>query len=264
MLVPDREVPGAYFVRIDGTDQSFVDPTDPLRLEFDYVQRIAEVIDTIAPEGERIRAVHVGGAGMTIPRYIAATRPTSAQIVFEPDTETTEQIRAVVPLPKRSGIKVRPVDGRTGLAAMPSAYADIVIVDAFAGARVPADLTTAEWYEDVARVLAPGGVIVANITDMVPFAYAKRVVAGIADRFIPVVFAVEPSTLKGHRFGNIVVAGGGQIDHARLTRLAARGPFPYRVLGGLQLASWVGHHKAFTEADSSQSPAPLGGPSTFR
>ena len=26
MLVPDREVPGAYFVRIDGTDQSFVDP----------------------------------------------------------------------------------------------------------------------------------------------------------------------------------------------------------------------------------------------
>lgn len=264
MLVPDREVPGAYFVRIDGTDQSFVDPTDPLRLEFDYVQRIAEVIDTIAPEGERIRAVHVGGAGMTIPRYIAATRPTSAQIVFEPDTETTEQIRAIVPLPKRSGVKVRPVDGRTGLAAMPSAHADIVIVDAFAGARVPADLTTAEWYEDVARVLAPGGVIVANITDMVPFAYAKRVVAGIADRFLPVVFALEPSTLKGHRFGNIVVAGGRLIDHARLTRLAARGPFPYRVLGGLQLASWVGHHKAFTDTDSSQSPAPLGGPATFR
>ena len=76
MLVPDREVPGAYFVRIDGTDQSFVDPTDPLRLEFDYVQRIAEVIDTIAPTGERIRVVHVGGAGMTLPRYIAATRPT--------------------------------------------------------------------------------------------------------------------------------------------------------------------------------------------
>ncbi len=48
MLVPDREAPGAFFVRVDGTGQSFVDPTDPLRLEFDYVQRIAEVIDTIA------------------------------------------------------------------------------------------------------------------------------------------------------------------------------------------------------------------------
>jgi len=82
MLVPDREVPGAYFVRVDGTDQSFVDPADPLRLEFDYVQRIAEVIDTMAPKGERIRVIHIGGAGMTLPRYVAATRPTSSQTVF--------------------------------------------------------------------------------------------------------------------------------------------------------------------------------------
>jgi len=33
MLVPDREVPGAYFVRVEGTDQSFVDPADPLLLD---------------------------------------------------------------------------------------------------------------------------------------------------------------------------------------------------------------------------------------
>jgi len=99
MLVPDREVPGAYFVRVDGTDQSFVDPADPLRLEFDYVQRIAEVIDTMAPKGERIRVIHIGGAGMTLPRYVAATRPTSAQTVFEPDEALTEQIRATIPLP---------------------------------------------------------------------------------------------------------------------------------------------------------------------
>lgn len=264
MLVPDREVPGAYFVRIDGTDQSFVDPTDPLRLEFDYVQRIAEVIDTIAPEGQRIRAVHVGGAGMTLPRYIAATRPTSAQVVLEPDVATTEQIRAIIPLPKRSGIKVRPVDGRTGLAAMPDDHADVVIVDAFAGARVPAELTTAEWYQDVARVLAPHGVIIANITDRVPFTYAKRVVKGIADCFQPVTCAMEPATLKGHRFGNLVIAAGRGVDHERLARRAAGAAFPYRVLGGLHLARWVGHFAAFTDDDSEQSPAPLGGPMTFR
>ena len=80
MLVPDREVRGAFFVRVGGTDQSFVDPADPTRLEFDYAQRMADVIDTIAPAGERIRVVHVGGAGMSLPRYVAATRPRSAQI----------------------------------------------------------------------------------------------------------------------------------------------------------------------------------------
>jgi spermidine synthase len=264
MLVPDRSVPGAYFVRVDGTDQSFVDPTDPLRLEFDYVQRIAEVIDTMAPEGERLCVIHVGGAGMTLPRYVAATRPTSAQIVFEPDVALTDQIRAIIPLPKRSGIKVRAVDGRTGLAEIPDDYADLIIVDAFAGARVPAELTTAQWYEDVARALAPGGVVVVNITDRVPFLYAKRVVAGIADRFQPVVCALEPATLKGHRFGNIVIAAGRPIHHSRLERLANRAPFPYRVLGGLHLARWVGKFAAFTDEDSEQSPAPLGGPMTFR
>ncbi len=263
MLVPDRSAPGAFFVRVDGTDQSFVDPADPLRLEFDYVQRIAEVIDTIAPRGERMSVIHVGGAGMTLPRYVAATRPTSAQIVLEPDVALTDEIRTTIPLPKRSGIKVRAVDGRTGLAAVPDDYADLVIVDAFAGARVPSELTTAEWYEEVARVLVPGGVIVVNITDRVPFLYAKRVVAGIADRFLPVVCALEPATLKGHRFGNIVIAAGRPIEHARLERLANRAPFPYRVLGGLNLARWVGSFSAFTDADSEQSPAPLGGPTTF-
>lgn len=264
MLVPDRSVPGAYFVRIDGTDQSFVDPADPLRLEFDYVQRIAEVIDTIAPVGERIRVIHVGGAGMTLPRYVAATRPTSAQIVFEPDVALTEQIRAAIPLPKRSGIKVRATDGRTGLADVGENYADLVIVDAFAGARVPAELTTAQWYEDVARVLVPGGVIVANITDHLPFLYAKRVVAGIAARFQPVVCELEPATMKGRRFGNIVIAAGSSVEHARLDRLANRPPFPYRVVSGLQLERWVGKLAPFTDGDSQLSPAPPGGPTTFR
>lgn len=264
MLVPDRSVPGAYMVRIDGTDHSFVDPADPLRLEFDYVQRIAEVLDSIAPPGERLRVVHVGGAGMTLPRYVAATRPTSAQLVFEPDTALTEQIRAVIPLPKRSGIKVRPLDGRTGLAELPDDYADVVIVDAFAGARVPPELTTAEWYADVARVLDAGGVVIVNITDQVPFVYAKRVVSGIADRFQPVVCALESSTLKGHRFGNIVVSAGRPIDREDLEDRARRGPFPYRVLGGLTLARWVGKFAAFTDADAEQSPPPPGGPMTFR
>ena len=50
-LVEDSGRPGAYLVRIGGTDQSYVDLADPLRLEFDYVQRIADVVDEIAPDG---------------------------------------------------------------------------------------------------------------------------------------------------------------------------------------------------------------------
>ncbi|HBX81404.1 MAG TPA: spermidine synthase, partial [Propionibacteriaceae bacterium] len=42
---PDPGVPGAFRVLVDGSSQAWVDPTDPLRLEFEYVQRITEVLD---------------------------------------------------------------------------------------------------------------------------------------------------------------------------------------------------------------------------
>ena len=76
--------PGSYLLRMSGMDHSHVDLTDPTRLEFHYVRRLADVIDALTPAGEPMRVVHVGGAGMTLPRYVAATRPRSAQVVLEP------------------------------------------------------------------------------------------------------------------------------------------------------------------------------------
>ncbi len=264
MLVPDHEVRGAYFVRIDGTDQSFVDPDDPLRLEFDYVQRIADVVDTIAAVGERIRVVHVGGAGMTLPRYVCATRPRSAQIVLEPDVALTEEVRRIIPLPRQSGIKVRGIDGRSGLAAMPDNYCDLIIVDAFAGAQVPAELCTRQWFGEVARVLSPGGTLCMNLTDRSPFTHARRVVAGIAATFQPVVVATEPSTLKGNRFGNLVVSAGAGVDAGELERRARLSAFPYRLMAGSILTRWVGGLDPFTDEEAEPSPTPPNGPMTFR
>ena len=81
--------------------------------------------------------MHVGGAGLTLPRYVAATRPGSMQTVLEPDAALTDFVRARLPLPRGSGIKVRAVDGRSGLPDLRDGIADLVVLDAFAGARVP-------------------------------------------------------------------------------------------------------------------------------
>ncbi|MDR1449653.1 MAG: fused MFS/spermidine synthase [Propionibacteriaceae bacterium] len=255
-LVPDRERPGAWYVRVGGADQSYVDPGDPTYLEFDYIQQLAVVADCLAAPGERLRAVHVGGGGLTLPRYIAATRPTSAQIVFEPDASLTAAVRAVAPLPKRSGVKVRPCDGRRGLAALSADYADLVVIDAFAGAQTPPELATRECFGEVARVLAADGVVAMNLTDLAPFAYGRRVVAGIAERFRAACLAVESSTLKGRRFGNLVVAAGGRVDPVRWARRAAGAPFPYRLLTGPELVRWLGGAVPWTDADAASSPLP--------
>src|SRR6476661_10342634 len=128
--------PGSFVLRMSGMDQSHVDLEDPTRVVFEYVRRLADLVDVLAPAGEPLRVVHVGGAAMTLARYVAATRPRSPQVVLEPAAELTDLVRAELPLPRRSGIKVRPVDGRTGTAALRDGAADVVILDAFDGARV--------------------------------------------------------------------------------------------------------------------------------
>ncbi len=257
VLVPDRARPRAYTLQVGGADQSYVDLDDPLRLEFDYVQRLADVLESVAAPGERVGIVHVGGAALTLPRYVAATRPRSAQVVLEPDAELTAFVREHLPLPRQSGIKVRDTDGRTGIAALRDDYAQVVVVDAFAGAQVPADLTTAEFLTDARRVLSESGVFLLNITDRGPFGYGRRVLAGVRSVFGDVAFCAEPATIKGRRFGNVVLAASGRpLPLDAIARRAGSAPYPYRVLHGPRLDQLQAGAAPFTEADSAPSPAP--------
>jgi len=258
-VLPDPHTPGAWVVRIGGADQSWIDPGDPTRLEFDYVQRLADQLDQHGEPGQRLRVVHVGGAGMTLARYVAHTRPTSPQIVLEPDAELTEEVREKVPLPRRSGIKVRAVDGRTGIAAMPDDYADVVVVDAFVGAQVPGELVSVEFFADVRRVLHADGLLLLNLTDTHPFAWTRRVLAGVRQYFAAVMLGAESATLKGRRFGNVVVAASAaSLPVERLERTASGAVFPYRLVHGRHLDSLVGGAQPFFGA-GEPSPGPPAG-----
>lgn len=257
VLVPDPTRPHAFTLRVGRTDQSYVDLDDPRRLEFDYVQRIADVLDCIAPAGERLTVLHVGGAALTLPRYVAATRPRSAQVVLEPDTELTELVRVHLPLPRQSGIKVRAQDGRSGIASLRDGYADVVVLDAFAGSRVPPELTTHAFLADVRRVLVDDGTLLLNITDRGPFGYARRVLAGVAAGFDHVLFSAEPATLKGRRFGNVVItASRAPLPVTDIAARSGTSPYPYRVLHGARLTQLVAGAAPFTAEDSAWSPAP--------
>ncbi len=264
VLVPDAAYSRAYTLRVDGTDQSYVDLDDPRRLDFDYVQHIAGLVDLLAPPGERMRVVHVGGAGLTLPRYVAASRPRSAQVVLEPDAELTAFVRQHLPLPRQSGVKVRAADGRSGIAELRDGYADLVVLDAFLGAQVPAELTTAGYLGEVARVVGPAGTLVLNLTDRGPSAYGRRVLAGVVATFPHAVLSAEPSTLKGRRFGNVLVVGSwSPLPVLALAQRAGSAPYPYRVVHGARLQQLIGAHRPFTEADAQASPPPPQGRTHF-
>ncbi|MEI7056565.1 fused MFS/spermidine synthase [Nocardioides sp. CCNWLW239] len=222
-----------YVLEHDDMQQSAVVLGEPTRLVFDYMRRIGDVIDTLPPGP--VRALHVGGAAMTLPRYVHATRPRSSQIVLEPSVEIIEQVRREAPLPPRSGIKVRPVDGRSGISSVRDDFADLVILDAFDGGLTPDELTSADFVEDVRRVLAPSGLFVANLVDRAPFPRVRDFVA-VARDLGDVAIGVEPATMKGRRAGNLVVVCGG----LPAAPFGSPSPMDYRVFTGRAVADSFG------------------------
>lgn len=264
---PDREVRGAFLVRTGASQQSWVDPDDPLRLEFEYVQRIAEILRVTAlrqDREQRLRVVHLGGGGMTLPRWLAAVRPGTAQVVCEPDTELLDEVRRKLPLGRRSGIKVRETDGRSGLDAMPSDYADVVILDAFDGLRVPGSLATTEFFAAARRVLRWPGLLIMNLADEAPFGWSMACLAGMAEHFRQLVVTAETAVWKGRRYGNLVVAAAAAgLPIADLEDASRRALFGYRALHGTALKRWIGNSRPFTDEAPRDSTGPSSGHTWF-
>ncbi len=261
-LVPDDSIPGAFRVMFGLTQQSFVDPSRPDFLVFEYVQHIALILDhTVlrAPDDQRLRIVHIGGGGLSVPRWVEWRRPRTAQVVCEPNTELTEEVRRKIPLGRHSGIKIRDVDGRTGLAAMADGWADAVIIDAFDGARVPSELITAEAFDEVRRVVRGEGLVIVNVTDHAPFHWARRVAAGVAERWPRFLVGAEPAVHKGRRFGNLLFVGSlGRPDLHGIRRATAPLSAAYRWVTDVDARDWPGGAEPFTDADAEASPKPFG------
>ncbi|HEU5006734.1 MAG TPA: fused MFS/spermidine synthase [Jatrophihabitantaceae bacterium] len=254
-LLAAADRPGGWLLLIDRIRQSYVDLDDPTYLDFEYVQAFAEILDAL-PQGP-LSITHVGGGACTLARYVAATRPGSSQVVLEPDTELIALVRARLPFPRGGKPRIRPVDGRTGLAALPDSGADVVVLDAFAGGRVPTELTSVECLTEIARVLKPSGVLLVNEADGGELRYTRRLVATVRSVLPDVLLRADASVLKGRRFGNVVLAASrAELPVDRITRAAAAAMFPQRVVHGTELADMVGGAAVLTDADGLRSPQP--------
>ncbi len=136
-LVGDPDRPQAWTLFVDGTAQSHVDLDDPTHLEFEYVRRLAHLVDVLDPPGPApLRVLHLGGGAWTLARYVAATRPGSTQQVVELDAALVDLVAARIPA-DGTGIDVLVDDARHGLERVPASSVDLVVLDAFAGSPDP-------------------------------------------------------------------------------------------------------------------------------
>jgi spermidine synthase len=227
----DRDDPRGCTVVVDGVPSSYVHLDDPTRLEFEYVRWIGDLLDVLGPDGEPLHAVHVGGAGCTLPRYLAARRPGSRQVVLESDPDVVALARETFGFSRRSGFRLRHADGLAGLRPLADGAWQVVVRDAFAGDTTPPHLTTTTFVDEVARVLAQDGVYVANVADRPGLGLTRREVATALTRFRHVLLVGETQHLRGRRYGNVVLAASrAALPVAELTRRVVSGPVPARVV----------------------------------
>jgi spermidine synthase len=256
----DRWVPGAFELVVDGTPQSHVNLDDPTALFFEYIARMGHVIDQLKLPGEPLTALHLGAGALTIPRYIEATRPGSRQQVLELEPELVELVRRELPFPRSASIRVRYGDARATLAKLPPGLrgaVDVLVVDVFGGARIPAHVTSVEFYRECAAFLAPDGVLLVNVADGSGAAFARGQAATLAMVFDDLAVLAESQVLRGRRYGNFVlVASTSPLPLDWMPRLLAGGPHPATLVHGRELRNWIAGAPVVTDATALPSPPP--------
>jgi spermidine synthase len=256
-LMPDIDRERAWLLTVDGAPQSYVDLDAPGHLEFEYARRLGHVLDGLGEPGRPLDVVHLGGGALTLPRYVAVTRPGSRQHVVEADRGLLELVTEHLPLPDGAGTTLHHADARAWLEAAPDDCADVVVADVFGGSRVPAHLTTLSYAREAGRVLRPGGVYLANLADAAPFGFLRSQLATFGTVFEELALIAEPGVLRGRRFGNaVLVAAHRPPDLAALARRTAADAFPARVEHGDRLREFVAGARAVTDADAVPSPEP--------
>lgn len=256
-----EDAQGGTTVLVGGVAQSYVRPADPGFLGFEYLQHLGHVLDTLGPPPPaRLAVTHVGGGGLSLARYVQHTRPGSPQIVLEPHAALTDAVRRALPLPRGHRIRVRPVDGLAGVAHLADASADVVLLDAFDGARIPGELATTGFLREVARVLRPAGTLAANLADAPGTRYLSRWLATVAavGCFDDVALVAGHDVLKRHRFGNVVAVArrGAPVPVARLRRAVAGSPGPTGMSHGPAVAALAAAARPFLDPAEAASPEP--------
>ncbi|HUR73189.1 MAG TPA: fused MFS/spermidine synthase [Sporichthya sp.] len=237
-VVVDPNRPTGRTLRLDTLRHSYLDLADPRHLEFAYMRAFGTVVDAMRPEGQSIRALHIGGGGATLPRYVDATRPGSDNLIIEIDQGVIDLDRKELGLVTGHGIEVQVRDGRTGLRAQPDGSRDLVVMDAFGGIAVPWHLTTREVVRDVRRVVGADGLYLINVIDYAPADFARAEIATVAAVFRNVALISYPSVFDAAGGGNLVIVASDAALPSLALRIAAWVP-EYTVRTGAGMSAFV-------------------------
>lgn len=210
----DPARPGGLSLYLNGARNSYVDLDDPSYLEFRYMRLFAAATETL--EAGPLDVLHLGGAGLTYPRYLADVRPGTTNTVLEIDGALIDVAVSELGAELDDSLTVVVGDARLTIGDQPTDGFDAVVGDAFNGLTVPWHLTTTEFVAEVDRVLRPDGLVVLNLQDGPALAFAAAEAASYREHFDHVVVIVPAEPMVEGWLQNVIVVASdravGELD----------------------------------------------------
>ncbi|MHA7158996.1 spermidine synthase [Glutamicibacter endophyticus] len=236
-----------YVLKVNGVPSSHIDLDDPEFLDFEYMKWMEPLIlAAFEParfdgRARKLRALHLGGGGCSMPRWAAARYENARQVVVELDGRLAELVRTHFEVPRAPLVRIRVADAGQVLPTLADNSRDVVIRDVFAGSNTPRELTTVSYAAEAARVLDQGGLYLVNCGDTRDLKTARAEAATLRGVFSEVVLVADAPMLKGRRYGNIVmVAGNGGVPSgADVQRELRSAPLPAQLLAGVEVDRFI-------------------------
>lgn len=248
-IIQDEHDDG-WVLEVGGMIQSHVDLESPQRIRYEYLRRIAHVIDVCWTATRPLEVLHLGAGALTLPRYLQVTRPGSAQTVIELERELTSLVVSELPLPAGTDLEVIVGDACTmslELAEQARRF-DAIILDIYTGLGEAEHLSEESFYAELLAMLNPSGVLLVNIGDDAGLPYFARQARLLESAATDAGFSgawtlVDAGLLERRSAGNLILAAGDGMsvadpDELR-SALLSRGPHPAAVLDPAATAEWV-------------------------
>lgn len=223
---------GAFILSIGGAQQSHVDLADPTNVFYEYLRRIANVIDVFRPAGQPIRVLHLGAGALTLVRYVQATRPGSRQVAVERERELLAFVMEHLPLPPGTDCELLIEDARDTLVSCRGGSFDAVVLDVFSGADGATELAAPEVYRLLTLAAGEDGMVLVNVGDDPPLTFAREQARMLQDTGYDVAALGEAGMFTGRHPGNIILAATRNWRPEWSDAVSAAGPHPAAILTG--------------------------------
>jgi spermidine synthase len=249
---PDENLASGRYLNLDTLSHSYVDLADPTHLEFEYVEGVVAGIESVRPVGP-LRALHIGGGGFTVPRYLHVTRPGSTNLVIERDAGLVRLDEQLLGLKLGGGLSTIAQDGRVAVRQQSSGDWDVVVGDAFGGEAVPWHLATKEFIQQIHTRLRPDGMYTLNVIDSppsdgTPGKFVRAELATIGAVFEHVAVATSDWAWNGTAGDNFVVyASDSPIPEAKIQAKLDDGRSGWQIHGEADVRKWVGDAQVLTD-----------------